>query len=185
MLIETLKGKREFLEDLDALSKAYTNSEKEYFQYKYHHQKQTLDAQCKEWDTIAKREQKLKADISKQKKALPDLETKANEAIKKFKIYSTALSNLDTYKNNHEDYKAKTKKYNELCALNIPKELDQKSKLFDFSDSATDAVIEKVNQLLPLLKTYDSVDKIEQQYQSQVASLNYTKEKTTRRHSKY
>ncbi|MCK8479768.1 hypothetical protein [Psychroserpens algicola] len=177
LLIETLKGKREFLEDLEMLSKAYTSSEKEYFQYKYHQQKHQFETQCKEWEDIVKREQKLKTDISKQKKALPDLETKANEAINKFKIYSTALSNLNTYKNNHEAFQAKTKTYTALRALKIPKGLDQKSKQFDFTNSSPDAVIEKVNHLLPLIKTYGSVDKIELQYQSQVASLNALKKK--------
>lgn len=176
-LIETLKGKREFLEQLNKLLSTYTKAEKEYLLSKYNKQKQSFDEQCKEWDDIAKREKKLRTDIAINQKSLPSLKEKEKDAIKKFKIYSTALSNLNTYKNDHNLYQTKTKKYDTICSYEIPKYINQTNTTFDFSTLSIDSVMNGINELIPILKTYESLDKIELQYQSQKTALNDLKQK--------
>ncbi|WP_417237232.1 hypothetical protein [Bizionia paragorgiae] len=177
ILIENLKGKREFLEDLLTLSQEYTTSEKEYFQHKYHKQLLEFNKQKKAWDDIVKKKESLEKIIDTTKKSLPNLETNKKESITKFKDYATALSNLNTYKDNYEVYCAKTKEYNELCALAIPEDIDQTKLDFDFSSFSLNKIIERITQFLPLFKTYGSVDKIEKQYQTQTDVLNTLKKK--------
>lgn len=177
LLIENLKEKREFLEDLYTLLQTYTSSEKEYFQYKYRQRLLNFNKQKKEWDSIAEKKESLEKTIDTLKKLLPNLEANKKEAIAQFKAYSTALSNLNTYKDNYEVYEEKTKQYNKLCALVIPEVVDQTKLNFDFSSFSLNKIIERITQFLPLFKTYGSVGKIEEQYQTQTDALNALKKK--------
>ena len=100
---------------------------------------------------------------------------KLKKAIEKFKSYSEALSNLNTYKNNYSDYLKTKQDLNDLNDCKLPKIVQNGNIDFDFKNLTVKQIIQSIKDVTNVVKEYKTIEGVEEQYQKQNEKLNTLK----------
>ncbi len=166
-MLLSLKSKREYLENLQVLLEKHEESEKEYFIYDFQNNKNELTKKIKEWDGLKNKFESLTKDVKNLKDTIPLLEEKKNKDAANYKLYSDALSALNTYKNKYDKYLDKEADLKNISDCKLPVILDVKTDNFKFESLTTKQILDNIDDLSEVLTVYKDFNGIEQQYQTQ------------------
>ncbi|MFD2916873.1 hypothetical protein [Psychroserpens luteus] len=182
-LISSLTVKREYLEVLEELSITHKETEKEYLLNKFYTNKNTFKQHRKTWDDTKTKVDKLNTEIKKHIDSIPSLEEKQKKAIEKFKSYSDALSNLNTYKNNFSDYLKTKQDLYDLNDCKLPKIVQNENVQFDFKNLTVKQIIQSIKDVTKVIGEYKTSEGVEEQYQKQNEKLNALKNQLLKKKS--
>lgn len=170
-LIDTLSTKREYLQVLEKLLEKHKSSEKEYLRSNFYKKKVAFEKKVASWNEIKVKFEVLKTGIEKLEKSIPDLENKEKDATVKFKSYSTGFNQLNNCQTKNTEYLKNNEALEALNNIELPQVAGKTTNAFDFETITLNTVLDNINILSKTLKTYDTIQGVEKQFQDQKKNL--------------